>query len=471
MGRTRRTGGVHVLAAGLLLLGSTLSARAGELRVGVGRVDITPEYSIRMAGYASRLNESKGVAQRLWTKALAIAGDGGAPAVLITVDNCGVPAGVVETVARRLQEKRRLPRERLAICSSHTHSAPVLKDALPAMFGRPVPDDHQAKIDRYTRELTDAMEKAALAALDDLRPGRIDWGQGKVGFAMNRRVVKEGRYVGFGTTPEGPVDHAMPLLRVTGADGGARAFVINYACHCTTLGGEFSQICGDWAGFAQEQVEKEAPGSVCLITTGCGGDANPHPRGQLEHARQHGQAIADEVRRLLQGELTPVTTPPVCRLERIELPFEHTPTREEWKQLAESQDVYHAYQAKLRLARPASEDAKPEVLSYPVQSWRFGERPVMVFLAGEVVVDYALRLKKELGDDRLWVSAYANDVPCYIASRRVLAEGGYEAVSSMIFYDRPGPLAPAVEDMIVAAVHRVLGAGARADTRKQGEAR
>ena len=33
-------------------------------------------------------------------------------------------------------------------------------------------------------------------------------------------------------------------------------------------------------------------------------------------------------------------------------------------------------------------------------------------LAGEVVGDYSLRLKRELGGDRLWVTAYANDAPC-----------------------------------------------------------
>jgi neutral ceramidase len=46
----------------------------------------------------------------------------------------------------------------------------------------------------------------------------------------------------------------------------------------------------------------------------------------------------------------------------------------------------------------------------------------MVFLAGEVVVDYALRLKWEIDQKRLWVVAYSNDVPCYIPSRRILSE-------------------------------------------------
>ncbi len=54
-----------------------------------------------------------------------------------------------------------------------------------------------------------------------------------------------------------------------------------------------------------------------------------------------------------------------------------------------------------------------------------------------MVVDYALRLGRHLDLDRLWITAHANDVPCYIPSRRILREGGYEADHSMIYYARP----------------------------------
>ena len=47
----------------------------------------------------------------------------------------------------------------------------------------------------------------------------------------------------------------------------------------------------------------------------------------------------------------------------------------------------------------------------------------MVFLPGEVVVDYALRLKRELDGARLWVTAYSNDVPCYISAAAFWPKG------------------------------------------------
>ncbi|HEV3024298.1 MAG TPA: hypothetical protein VGX76_17605, partial [Pirellulales bacterium] len=46
--------------------------------------------------------------------------------------------------------------------------------------------------------------------------------------------------------------------------------------------------------------------------------------------------------------------------------------------------------------------------------------------------------------------------PCYIASKRLMAEGGYEVDSSMVYYGRPTRLAPEAEDRIVEAVHDLL---------------
>jgi neutral ceramidase len=91
-----------------------------------------------------------------------------------------------------------------------------------------------------------------------------------------------------------------------------------------------------------------------------------------------------------------------------------------------------------------------------VQTWCFGDDLALVFLGGEVVVDYALRLKWEINANRVWVTACSNDVPCYIASKRVLSEGGYETDQSMVFYGRPARLATEAEDLIVRTVHQLL---------------
>jgi hypothetical protein len=68
-------------------------------------------------------------------------------------------------LATRLAKKAKLDPTRLAVSASHTHTAPMLKDVCPTLFGVPIPPEHQKNIDRYTRELADSIERVALAAL------------------------------------------------------------------------------------------------------------------------------------------------------------------------------------------------------------------------------------------------------------------------------------------------------------------
>ena len=174
----------------------------------------------------------------------------------------------------------------------------MLTGAAPNIFSSDIIPEQQAAIDRYTRELVDNLERVALAALSNRAPSKLSWSEGTVKFAKNRRVIRDGR-AQFGENDTAPVDHTLATMFVHGSDGKFARVLANYACHCTTLGGEWNQIHGDWSGFAQAAIERDYPDAVALISIGCGADANPSPRGKLENAQAHGNEIATEVRRLL----------------------------------------------------------------------------------------------------------------------------------------------------------------------------
>jgi putative membrane-bound dehydrogenase-like protein len=420
------------------------NAPAAEIEVGVARVDITPSYPIRLSGYLGRDRESAGVAQRIWAKALAIGSDAEGPVVLVAVDNLGVGETVVEEVAGRLKKSVHLPRARFAVASSHTHSAPCLTGVAPHIFGKGLPATEQAAIDRYTRELTDAIERVSLDALKARQPGKLAWAQGTVGFAKNRR------------TKGGPVDHSLPVLRASDRAGALRAVVLNYACHCTTLAAKENTIAGDWAGCAQEAIEADHQGVIALTLVGCGADANPTNQYVPGAAVAHGRALADEFNRLLKGSWTELSGPVAAAFEPFTLAFDTLPTREQLQALVKAAGP-PGYNASVQLAKLDRGEPLQSRLNYSTQAWKFGDALALVFLPGEVVVDYVLRLKKELDPGRLWVTAYANDVPCYIPSERILREGGYEGGGAMVYYARPTKLKPGLEDVIVSAVHKVVG--------------
>jgi hypothetical protein len=243
------------------------------------------------------------------------------------------------------------------------------------------------------------------------------------------------------------------VLKVAAKDGSLRAVLFAYACHNTTLGGDFYQMGGDYAGFAQAELERAHPGATALFMMLCGGDQNPNPRGTLDLARQHGQALAAEVGRVLGAALLPVRPPIRTALEVVPLDFAPH-TRAAYEQESANPDKFRQRRARLMLA--AYDEGKPvRQTPYPVQAIRLGGDLTLLALGGEPVVDYALRAKRELAGENLIVAGYCYDVMCYIPSRRVLQEGGYEAVENTIYYGQPGPFAETVEETIFAAIRKV----------------
>ncbi len=416
-------------------------------KAGVAVRVITPPESMWMAGYASRTKPAEGKEQDLFVKALALEDPAGTAVVLLTSDLIGIPRSLGEAVADDVRKKAGLPRERLMLTVSHTHCGPVVRDNLADMY--PMSPDEAKKVGPYTEKLRAWMVDAVVEALAKRSDCQLSVGKGTARFAVNRRVLTPKGVVG-GANPDGPVDHDVPVLRVAAPDGKPRAVVFGYACHNTTM--QFFRWCGDYAGYAQEYLEAKHPGAVALFWAGCGADANPLPRSKLELCKKYGRELADAVEAVLAGKQTPVTGRLAAAYEEIALPYAEVPGKESLAadMLSKNQAIRKRAE---RLKRRLDEAGKIDdsYRQYPVQAWALGDQVLWVALGGEVVVDYSRRLKKELAGRRtVWVAGYANDVMAYVASERVLKEGGYEADSSMIYYGLPSRWAAGVEGRIVA---------------------
>ena len=422
-------------------------------KAAAAKVNISPKYSVRLSGYGNRTTESEGVKVDIWAKALAIAWDNEPPAVIITVDNCGVPATLRAQVLAELAAQG-VQDDRLAVCSSHTHCAPMLNGMLKNMFGIDLPSDQQANVDRYTNELRGWMVQVAREAIAKMEPVTVSMAHGEVKFAGNRRYKSPTGLINS-PNPEGPTDHDLPVLKATDAKGHVRAVFTSYACHCTTL--NWNYVHPDWAGIAQLHLELAYPDAVALTAIGCGADQNPYPRREENLVRVHGYNLAQEAKRVLNGKTRALTGPLSCGLRNLTLPYDTLPTEAELKtKAAEGKSLHEKYHAKFFLGLLERREALPTELPYVVQAWHFSDDLAMVFLNGEVVVDYSLRLKREFDRDRMWVNSYSNDVPCYIPSDRVLKEGGYEGGGAMLYYLRPTKFAPGLEDKIINAVHELV---------------
>ncbi|MBI5386196.1 MAG: neutral/alkaline non-lysosomal ceramidase N-terminal domain-containing protein [Verrucomicrobia bacterium] len=437
-----------ILSLCLLLCGPLWAA---DFKAGVARVKITPPLPFWLTGYAARTNPAPTVRSELWAKALALEDDRGGRAVIVTTDLIGLPREVSDVVAERVQQRHGLQRSQLLLNSSHTHSGPVIWPNLRVMFAFDAAETERAA--QYARKLADDLAALVSASLSNLAPAQLSCGHATAGFAINRRQPTTNG-VRLGLNPGGPVDHDVPVLKVAAPDGSLRAVLFGYACHNTTLGGDFYQVDGDYAGCAQRELEKAHPGATALFLILCGGDQNPSPRGKYENVEQHGQALARAVEGALGEKLKPVRPPIRTSFQRAQLDFA-AHTRETFEKELQSNDKFRQRRAQFMLedydkGRPIRN------LSYPVQAIRLRDDFTILALGGEAVVDLALRAKREYPRENLAVAGYCNEVACYIPSLRVLREGGYEPDISMIYYAQPGPFAESVEENVFRAVHAAM---------------
>jgi neutral ceramidase len=425
-----------------IFLATAIPASAA-IQAGVAAVDITPKENIWLAGYGARTHRSEGIRQHIFAKALALRDEHGSTVVLVTSDLLGFTGDISTSIASRVESQFRISRDRIAFNASHTHSAPVLENALKPAY--PLEEPEQAIIHRYTVWMEDQVVDVIGRAIAGLAPAQLSFEQGLAGVAVNRRRVGHREY-------PGPVDHDVPVLAVRAPDGALRAIVFGYSCHNTTL--DDYQISGDWAGYSQEQLEKDNPGAIALFVQGCGADANPLPRRTVELCVMHGHEVAAAVAEVLRGKMKPIDGGIRAVYELIDLPFQK-PDLTAYEAMLKGSSTINQRYARVMLQRLEREGSLPDHHSYPIQGWQIGSLTFLA-LGGEVVVDYALRFRRQYGFDDLWVAGYTNDVFAYIPTLRVLKEGGYEGGGAMIPYGQPAPFTSAVEELIADKVNTVV---------------
>ncbi len=449
-----------------LALVSTNRGRAeGRWRAGVAKANITPSEPMWMSGYGGRDHVSEGKLTDLWAKALVLEDSKGQRVLLFSLDLVGISAELSGEVCAGLKKSHGLERSQIALCTSHTHTGPVVQGNLVPLHYMQVDRQQQKLVEQYGQRLVKQLVKIGGQAVDDLKPSDVGWGSGKATFAVNRRNNKEANVPQLREQGKlvGPVDHDAPVLTVK-TGGKLRAIVFGYACHATVL--SFYQWSGDYPGFAQMELEKRYPGATALFFAGCGADQNPLPRRKVELAKQYGKRLADAVARVIDGGTKSLVATVSSRYREIPLKLDAIPKKTQIEEDAKSSNRFVAARARMLLSQIAEGKPLPSTYPYPVQTWKLGDVQ-FVTLGGEVVVDFAVRLKSELQGVKTFVAGYTNDVMAYIASRRVLREGGYEGATAMIYYGLPTKWHASSEDDIVDEVHRQLDEQGKRPTPKK----
>ena len=430
---------------------------SGEWTVGSAKADITPDVPVRLSGYGSRTLSTAEIDDRLFARAMTLKYAEQPPLVIVSLDAIGLSASLTDQIHAQLRNRFSLERKQVVLCTSHSHTAPQLDDVLPNLYSTPLNADEQQHMASTSRKTVEAIVRIVGESIERLQIATVGFGTGRADFAINRRLLKNKVWTGFGTVDDGPVDRSVRVIHAKRLDGSTIAVAYQYACHCTSIGPELNKISADWAGLSAGLIEEalrknDSREVIALPIIGCGADANPNPRGKYDHAKQHAQEMAKSVQSVCSGSLQDLPPPKSQSFQLLAIAPER-PSRDRLKVMSESQSFVERNFAESMIAILKQKNRLPETYPAPVHFWNFGDKLAWVFMGGEVVVDYQIRLEKELSQfPSVWVAGYTDDVFAYIASERVRNEGGYEVDTSMLYYNQPGRWVSGTEDFIITRI-------------------
>lgn len=440
-----------------LAFGSCLAAAGDGVpgwKAGVARVKITPKEMVWLAGYGSRNRPPEGVRHDVWAKALALEDAKGHVGVILTIDVCTVDKAFTDELLGRLA-KYGIDRTKFILNCSHTHTGPAV--------GRSLQHIHQmdeaewAKEERYTHWLMDALDGLVGDACARRAPAKVSTGCGQTRFAVNRRHNRPEARIPEFKEIKGPADYSVPVMKVEDAKGGIMAILFGYACHPTVLADYL--YSGDYAGFAQIEIEKAYPGAVAMFFQGAGADLNPLPRRKASLAKQYGTELAAAVEQALSEDMDVREPALQTSYEEVLLPMEKPLGLAELKKIGSNPDPddYYARWARAMVRDIESGKVLPEEWPFPVQYWAIGAQKLFA-LGGELMVGYAIEIKRRYGEDS-FVMGYCNDVMNYIPTPEAWDEGGYEVEHTHSESGLPAGWTREVTKLILDAVGRAAARG------------
>ena len=406
-----------------------------QWKAGVAKININPPLNMWMGGFASRIHPATGRLTDIWAKALAFQDENGKKVVFVSMDLGGIREGVSLYVRAAIKKKYGLADDQIMLNCSHNHSGPTtdlkVEPGLCGCYG----EDMQKMIVEYTLDLEQKLVKVISEALESLKPAKVFSGNGMAKFAVNRRSISEDMIQWKSFSLEGPNDFSVPVIKVVDENNKINAILFGYACHNTTL--HAYSWSGDYAGYAQIDLEKEYPGATALFFQGAGGDQNPLPRDRVALAKQYGGELALAVKTVIEDSeklMKPLISKAITGYTEFNLRLaKEPPTKEELIKIINDTSSarmagYEIIRAKKRLKTYEEVGKLRDTFPYPIMVWKLGDQPIFG-LAGELVVGYSINIKEIYGLDAFvfGYTTYTRELN-YIPTTSMFHEGNYEVL-------------------------------------------
>lgn len=394
------------LLISLVVTGQELKDKS--FRAGIAKVDITPEFPVKLYGYASRTAPSKGVHDPLYARAIAFE-NGGKKVILVSSDLGSYGNEVLTEFRKSILEKYNLKESELFLTAIHSHSSPVLS------LNREKGDPDNIN---YTEKLKQKLVSLIGDAIKNLKPAITGVGVGYSPVGSNRREMRPDGTITLGRNPYGPTDKEVLAMLISSTDGIPVAGIYDYATHATSLGPANLMISGDVLGISEQFVEKiMGKDFIASVFAGASGNIDPWYRILPDFNNEPGWIPEPVLLGTLLGEEV------VHVLRKIK----ETTGGGEISTSCETIDLRR---------RIRESDAKStginqkETVPVTITAAKIGEDIAFIGFSVEMLTEIGMKIKSGSPFKHTFVITHCNGSSGYLPPAELYKEGGYEISST-----------------------------------------
>jgi hypothetical protein len=414
-----------------------------------------------MGGRGQRFTPGASVLDPLMAQAFALEDAVGKRTLWISLDLIGLAGDLSAALLYDLSALTGVPYEAIILNQAHPHSGPMVNfRKYPVTM--PMPADLQAYEDRLRLEIP----KLGYQAVERMGRATVTLHQGSSDVGINRRNCNAQGEMMMAPNPAGAYNPDLWVFDVTA--GEKRCLLFNYGCPPVIVYGyAWDGISADYPGECRRRLRGEFGADVhCQFIQGLAGNVRPRVLADLEEGRfrkarpqdlaRAGAELAGDVLDALDapGEALDLDIAAASGWFLARRDLAGFLSLQEWQSLAQSEDELDRNLGLYWTERLQAGTPPARAVPWPVGLLRLTQDRTVAWLAGEAVAEWQGHLRRWLGDKRLMVWGYCQEMPTYLPTNELLPEGGYEVVQAA-HYGTTGP-GPFVQGLNEAVRERTL---------------
>lgn len=406
------------------------------MEIGTAKVCITPEFPVRLSGFANRKSTFQTVLEDIFIR-VQIHAHAEKNIYFIYGDLLWWGSDFVSKAKALLRQRLNIPPKELVFVASHNHSGP------------PTSELFTETLETYSLEYeTFLLEKvldgivAAKGNLEEVEAYRYD---GAGSFSVFRRVIANGE-VKMQPNYRVAVDRQISIIAYRRKNDTIKACMIHYPCHANISGD--NTLHPDYSGIVLRMIDEVYPDSISIFLQGCTGDTRPNhvlgeqfATGSYSTSLQFAEAFSARCCEIINRPGRKINLNLKMSVATNRLSLENLRTNQELNKILLTGEIIEKQWAEKVIQKGNRPYEVLEILYLD-----YGDNLKLLFLNSETSQYYA-KFAKSLDKDILTVS-YTNGMIGYICTEEQIKEGGYEPEGSALYFALAGTYSPSIEAII-----------------------